>query len=64
VLLGIGLEAGPLVNTSPAASFPPNAFGLYGMHGNALQFVQDCFAKLYAELPTDGSAYEADIELK
>jgi formylglycine-generating enzyme required for sulfatase activity len=52
------------VNTSPVGSFPPNAFGLYDMNGNVLQWVQDCFAPDYAELPTDGSAYEKVVQLK
>ncbi len=52
------------VNTSPAGSFPPNGFGLYDMHGNVLQWVQDCLAPSYVGLPTDGSAYEVDVELK
>ena len=33
------------------------------MHGNVLQFVQDCFAPSYAGLATNGSAYEVDVEL-
>lgn len=33
------------------------------MHGNVMQFVQDCFAPSYAGLPTDGSAYDADVPL-
>ena len=52
------------VATSPVGSFPPNQFGLYDMHGNVLQFVQDCFSPSYAELAVGGSAYEADVELK
>lgn len=44
------------LNTSPLGSFPPNAFGLHDMHGNVLQWVQDCFAASYAGLPRDGSA--------
>jgi formylglycine-generating enzyme required for sulfatase activity len=52
------------VNTSPVGAFPPNAFGLYDMQGNVLQWVQDCFAPSYAGLPTDGSAYETVVELK
>lgn len=49
--------------TSPVGSFPPNAFGLYDMSGNALQWVQDCYAS-YDRLTSDGNAYETDIELK
>lgn len=49
--------------TSPVGAFPPNAFGLYDMHGNVLQWVQDCFAPSYAGLPADGSAYETVVEL-
>ena len=50
--------------TSPVGAFPPNAFALYDMHGNVLQWVQDCLASSYAGLPTDGSAHETVVELK
>lgn len=50
------------INTSPVGAFPPNAFGLYDMHGNVLQWVQDCFKGSYAGLPVDGSAFETDVE--
>lgn len=52
------------VETSPVGSFPPNPFGLHDMHGNVLQWVQDCFANSYSALPTDGSAYEVAVQLK
>jgi len=52
------------VFTSPVGSFPPNAFGLTDMHGNVLQWVQDCFAPSYDGLPADGSAFETVIQLK
>jgi len=52
------------VNTSPVGSFPPNAFGLYDMNGNVLQWVQDCLATDYSALPTDGSAYLKDVQQK
>jgi formylglycine-generating enzyme required for sulfatase activity len=50
--------------TSPVGSFPPNAFGLYDMHGNVLQFVDDCFSNSYLGLPVDGSSYKVEVVLK
>jgi formylglycine-generating enzyme required for sulfatase activity len=52
------------VYTSPVGSFPPNAFDLYDMNGNVLQWVQDCFSNSYAGLPIDGSAYETSVQVK
>jgi formylglycine-generating enzyme required for sulfatase activity len=52
------------LKTSPVGSFPPNAFGLYDMHGNVLQYVEDCFADSYSDLPADGSAYKKEVQLK
>lgn len=43
--------------TSPVGLFKPNAFGLYDMAGNVLQWVQDCYHGDYKEAPTDGSAW-------
>lgn len=62
---GPGLAQGrdAWVGTSPVGSFPPNAFGLYDMHGNVMQWVQDCFAYGYAGAPNDGSAFRKDVSL-
>jgi formylglycine-generating enzyme required for sulfatase activity len=47
--------------TAPGKAFLPNAFGLHNVHGNAWEWVQDCFDdKAYqsGKAPLDGSAYE------
>lgn len=46
--------------TSPAGSFPPNAFGLYDMHGNVYEWVADCRHRNYEGAPADGSAWMDD----
>src|SRR5262245_47284598 len=46
------------VNTAPVGSYRPNAFGLFDMHGNVWELVQDCPGK-YIDAPTDGSARQA-----
>jgi formylglycine-generating enzyme required for sulfatase activity len=41
---------------APVGSFAANAFGLYDMHGNVWQWVQDCYQETYAAAPMDGRA--------
>lgn len=42
--------------TLTVGSFSPNAFGLYDMHGNVWEWVEDCWNGNYHGAPTDGTA--------
>jgi len=43
--------------TAPVASFQPNGFGLYDMHGNLWEWTADCWHDNYNNAPVDGSAW-------
>jgi formylglycine-generating enzyme required for sulfatase activity len=43
-------------------SFTPNQFGLYDMHGNVWQWLEDCFHANYHGAPADGSPWTAGAD--
>jgi formylglycine-generating enzyme required for sulfatase activity len=45
------------VEPSPVGSFKANEFGLYDMHGNVWQWLEDCYHRDYEGTPQDGSAW-------
>ncbi len=42
--------------SAPVGSFKPNPFGLYDVHGNEWEWLQDCWNPSHRGAPSDGSA--------
>ena len=45
--------------TTLVGAFAPNAFGLYDVHGNVWEWVEDCWHDSYRGAPSDGTAWTA-----
>ena len=49
--------AGTYEGLTPKGKYPPNAYGLYDMHGNVWEMCQDIMHRDYNSAPSDGSAW-------
>jgi formylglycine-generating enzyme required for sulfatase activity len=54
---GSGSKGEYRAKTLPVDSFQPNPWGLYQVHGNVYDWVEDCYHYTYAGAPSDGSAW-------
>ncbi len=49
--------------TVVVGSFPANSFGLYDMHGNVWEWMEDCWHANYVGAPADGSAWTSGCDI-
>ena len=50
--------------SNPVGSYSPNPFGLYDLHGNVWEWVEDCWSENYTLHPADTSAFIPNGECK
>ncbi|MDG4595667.1 MAG: SUMF1/EgtB/PvdO family nonheme iron enzyme [Candidatus Contendobacter sp.] len=56
-----GTRGGYRQKTVPVDDFQPNPFGLYQVHGNVWEWVQDSWHADYRDAPADGSAWQKAV---
>ena len=47
----------PIQGTMPVNAFDPNPWGIYQVHGNVREWVEDCWNESLSGAPSDGSAW-------
>jgi formylglycine-generating enzyme required for sulfatase activity len=56
-IYGLGKKGEWRKRTVPVDTFQPNPWGLYQVHGNVYEWVEDCWNDTYAGAPIDGSGW-------
>ena len=52
-------------SSAPVGSFSPNPFGLYDVHGNEWEWMEDCWSPNYLNVPIDGSpSYSGNCQFR